>query len=465
MRAQHLLRALAGDLRRNLPHLSLAGVGIATGVGLLVLLVALGLQIREVVLHRVVPITQLEVRPDRLDVDVGVLRLGLGSDTLDDQTVDRLQMIPGVLQVYPKMELIAPAVLSGGAGLLGQNIVTEVVADGIPPDLVADVAPGHTFADPGSLAEALVRDARCLSDADCPGVQYCAATGALSPPDGRGVCLEPVPALVSPHLIEIFNGTVRRAYGFPALNPQAAVGLTAEVAVGASSFRRSRRTATERLRVQLVGFSDKAMPLGLTLPIETVRRLNRHFGGGRDGERYHSVIVETRSASEVGRVAEAVGDLGLEVSDRGSLRAASLISVFLAAAGLLGGIIVVGSAANVMHVQLLMVSVRRHEIALLRALGASRRQIQTLVVAEAAVLGVMAGAAGWLGALVLMRLGDLAVARLLPPFPYQPDTFFSMPLWLPAAAVLFAVVFCAGGALLPATRAGRLAPATTLADR
>jgi hypothetical protein len=360
------------------------------------------------------------------------------------------------------MELAAPAVLSGGAGLLGQEIYTEVVADGIAADLVADdVAAGYELVDPDPAGSGRP----CRLDSSCPQPRYCAAVGDIPPPEGEGVCRDPVPVLVSPHLVEMFNGAIRRAHDLPAINPDVAIGLTAEVTVGASMLRRARRAEPERIRVRLVGFSDKAIPLGLTLPLDTVRRLNQTFGRPEDAARYHSAIVVTSSASVVGRVAEAVRAQGLEVSDKGSLRAAAVISVFLAAAGLLGGLIVVGSAAMVMHVQLLMVAARWHEIALLRAVGASRLQIRVLVVGEAALLGAVAGVAGWLGALVAMALADLGMDRLLPAFPYKPETFFMVPLWLPAAAVLFAVAFCAAGALVPAARAARPGPASMLAGR
>jgi len=462
MRARRLVRALIGDLRRNLPHMVIAGLGIASGVGLMIVLVALGLQVRDVVLHRILPITQLEVVPSRAHVDVWAFRLGLGPELLDDEAVDQLRTIPGVDEVYPKMELVAPAVLSGGAGLLGQEIFTEVVADGIASDLVADdVASGYDMVDPDPAGSGQP----CRLDSSCPQPQFCAASEEIPPPEGEGVCRDPVPVLISPHLVEMFNGAIRRAHGFPAINPDVAIGLTAEVTIGASMFRSSRRATPERIRVRLVGFSDKAIPLGLTLPLETVRRLNRMFGSPEDAERYHSAILVTTSAGVVGRVVEAVRAQGLEVSDQGSLRAAALISIFLAAAGLLGGLIVIGSAANVMHVQLLMVAARRHEIALLRAVGASRRQIRLLVVCEAALLGAVAGVGGWLGAVVGMAAADLGVARLLPAFPYKPETFFAVPLWLPAAAMLFAVLFCTVGALIPASRAARLGPASMLADR
>ena len=58
---------------------------------------------------------------------------------------------------------------------------------------------------------------------------------------------------------------------------------------------------------------------------------------------------------------------------------------------------------------------------------------------------------------------DSLAAKLLPAFPYRPDTYFHFPVWLNAGALAFAVVFCVLGAALPASRAAKVAPARALA--
>ena len=57
---------------------------------------------------------------------------------------------------------------------------------------------------------------------------------------------------------------------------------------------------------------------------------------------------------------------------------------------------------------------------------------------------------------------DVAIAGLLPDFPFRPDTYFAFPWWLPLAGLGLSTLFCVLGALGPATRAARMPPARAL---
>ena len=63
----------------------------------------------------------------------------------------------------------------------------------------------------------------------------------------------------------------------PQVNPDAVVGLTFEMSFGSSTIRSTGRVPV-RERMRLVGFSDRAIPLGVTLPLEFVRAMNVRFG-------------------------------------------------------------------------------------------------------------------------------------------------------------------------------------------
>jgi ABC-type antimicrobial peptide transport system permease subunit len=65
----------------------------------------------------------------------------------------------------------------------------------------------------------------------------------------------------------------------------------------------------------------------------------------------------------------------------------------------------------------------------------------------------------------LLSLGaDYLAATRLPDFPFKPETFFSFPGWLIAAALGFAAAFALLGAFGPARRAGKVDPAAALAS-
>jgi putative ABC transport system permease protein len=142
---------------------------------------------------------------------------------------------------------------------------------------------------------------------------------------------------------------------------------------------------------------------------------------------------------EVGRLFEIVGN-----ADR-LLVAVSALVALVAALGILV------SMTNALHE-------RRREIALWRALGAPRRVVAGLIVAEAAAVGVLGGVAGLvLGHAVAAGAGAWMAERL----GVAPDALAFQPAEIGYAAA--AAALCALAGLLPAVRAYRSEPAEGLA--
>jgi hypothetical protein len=126
------------ELRRGWRRLAAAGLGIALAVASLVFLFAFGLGLRSTLLGEVFPLDRLEVAREAKSLDLFAVRVPFGGDTLDAAAIEELQRIRGVRRVYPKMKLTVPAVASAGGWLLGSALQTELVVDGIDPELVAD---------------------------------------------------------------------------------------------------------------------------------------------------------------------------------------------------------------------------------------------------------------------------------------------------------------------------------------
>jgi putative ABC transport system permease protein len=110
---------------------------------------------------------------------------------------------------------------------------------------------------------------------------------------------------------------------------------------------------------------------------------------------------------------------------------------------------------GIMNVMLVSVSERTPEVGLLKALGATPRQILRVFLVEAILLS----AAGGLLGLLVGYLGSAALGQVFPALPTRPPT------WAVLAAL--AVSLMAGGlfGVLPARRAARLDPVVALAGR
>src|SRR5262249_37875853 len=120
------------------------------------------------------------------------------------------------------------------------------------------------------------------------------------------------------------------------------------------------------------------------------------------------------------------------------------------------------SAVNISHTFFMMISERRRELGLLRALGASRGDVWMIILGEAAAIGLGAGAVGTAAAIGLAKLIDFLSATPLPDYPFKPSTYFTFSPFLILAALGFAVLFCVLGASLPARRAAKIHPAQAL---
>jgi len=447
-------RLVALDLRRSRRRLAAAGIGVAMGVAALVFLLGLALGLRSTLLQRVLPLDRLEVAAEAKNLDLLGLRFGLGSDTLDGELLASLRAVPGVAAVYPKMKLTVPAVASGGGSLLGSAVQTDLVADGIAADLVSDEV-GDVF-----RFEGLETGTLCESDRQCGDQAYCSGGGA----GGEGSCRRYVPVLVSPHLVELYNGSFRRAYRLPQIDPEAVVGFTFEMAFGASTLRSSGRRPPQRERMRLVGFSDRAIPLGVTLPLDFVRDVNVAFGSARAADAYHSAIVRLDRPRDGPAVLAAVEEMGLVVTDRGARRAAQMMVLLVAILAVVGGAVLVVAAVSVAHATYITISGRRREIAVMRALGAGRGQIRGLFLTEAGLVGAVAGALGAALAVGAAAVIDAMGRFWVPDFPFKPDSFFEFEPWLLVGGMILGVLACVFGATWPTLEATSADPAKALSE-
>lgn len=451
MSAGRAVRLARIDARRSWRRLAAAAAAIALAVAALVFLLALGLGIRRTLLGEVFPLDRLEVAAEGRSLDLFAIRLPLGGDTLSPDMVSRLEELPGVRRVYPKMKLVVPAVVSGGGWLLGSALQTELVIDGIDPDLVADEV-GQAFRPADRVARSCRSDRQCGPDGYCVGASMAAA----------GACRAYIPALISPQLLELYNGSLRRVYRLPKLDPEALEGVTGELTLGASMLKPGQRRPLEHERVRLVGISDRAIPLGLTLPLSVVRELNVRFSSPGAADEYHSAILELESPGAAAAVIERVESMGLAVSDRGARRTADALSLLLAIAAAVGVAVLAVAVLSVVHAFYLAITDRRRELAVLRALGATRGDLRGMVVAEAVLVGAVAGGVGVVVAVAAATLFDRLAATWVPDFPYRPDSFFALDPALLGSAVLIAIVAAVVGAVPAVQRAAAADPSEGL---
>ncbi len=274
----------------------------------------------------------------------------------------------------------------------------------------------------------------------------------------------PLPAVASNRLLALYNATFAPGRGLPQVSPSMLLGFTVPVEWNRSFVVAAPPGPVLRTAAQVVGFSDRAMLGGLTIPLAAAQRLSRELQV--PGDRFSGVTLEAVDASAVPGLVAQVKALGLRVDDqerRMGESAGAAVAVTTSALALLSVLICLLAAFNIAHALSASVRARERELGVLRAVGAAPADVFQLVLTEALVLGLAGGALGTLLAVLAAQGVDAAVATALPELPFHLGTVFRFPPWLWLGGVALGVLAAAGGALLPARRAAALEPARVLA--
>jgi putative ABC transport system permease protein len=452
MKARKLGLFVGQNLRRNRRSFIFAGIGIVVGISSFVFFIGLGSGIRRVVSTEIFPMeaNRIQVVPKMMQFDDAS-----GGRLLDEAALAELRRIPGVAAVYPRMKLAVPSTMA----MVGSRIAPEEIErisrmPGVKPEWLVAVRDFNSWLE--IMADGI--DPRL--------VKSDALFGAFEdPPPGQ-----PIPILLSKRLVELYNSSFSRSRNLPPVNDILIPYMPLLPWTVNDSFVSEAQVHGEKIyaHVRLVGTSHHALLGGITLPLDTVRKLNLRLRGERAASLYDMAVLEAASSGRLSAVQEAVRAKGFDI-DLSQKRMAESVG-FAVTLVMLGftliSLAMVGIAAvNIAHTFFMLISERRREIGLLRAVGATRQDVRAMVLGEAALVGGFGGVVGAAVGVAVCLLIDILAVRLLPEFPFKPEHFFGYPWWMLAGGVAAAVVFCVAGAFAPASRAAGLDPSSTLSGR
>ncbi len=129
-----------------------------------------------------------------------------------------------------------------------------------------------------------------------------------------------------------------------------------------------------------------------------------------------------------------------------------ILSTITGAVAAIGGISLVVGGVGIFTIMTISIQERIFEIGLLRSLGARRREIRRLFLAEALALGAAGGVLG----LVLGQLTAWVLAALVPVIPVSVSASYTV------AALLIALLIGVLAGVVPAARAARMNPVLAL---
>ncbi|MCB1008404.1 MAG: ABC transporter permease [Acidobacteria bacterium] len=389
-------RALAGHRLRSVLSL----LGVAVGIAAVVLLTALGEGARRYVVDQFAQIGSsfVAVVPGKTDTTGAIPGLG---GVPNDLTLDDAQALRRAL---PYVNYVAPFVVATDEVAFGERR-RQVLVAGVTPEFV-------------QLRRLNVARGRFLPETELDRGAAVAVLGHKVATELFGGA-DPIGEAVR------IGGRRCKVIGVLASRGQQLGMNMDDVALVpvATGMRMFNRTSLFRIVIDVGDEGD----------LEAVK------------QRALAVLIERHGEEDVTLITEAaVVDSLSAILDALTLAVAAIAAISLAVAGI-----------GILNVLLVAVSERTAEIGLLRAVGASRRQVLTCFLAEAILLSALGGALG-------LAAGALGVHVLVGIFPALPA---SPPAWAIAAAV--ALSLSVGGVFgwLPARRAANLDPVLALSGR
>ena len=415
------------DLSRGRKRFFMVATIIAFGVASIFVLASLGLGVHQNLVKPLMPklpVDLLRVEPKLLGFGMFAFDNKAMGGGLDQAVIERLKAHEGVQEVHEVVGAAFPLRAQGGAKLIGRGIRTDLFATGVSEALVKnDVASGYEFKDPGTGGKV-------------------------------------VPVLVARRLLDLYNATVAQALGQPRLTKEAIIGFSAEIVLGSSYVRGTPDPSKVKTVLgQIVGFSDQATLVGITVPEATIRRWNKIYGGTKMP--IVSAYVRPKSAAHAGAVTQAIEEAGLKLDETQKLISAATTVVSVLAMLIAFGFVGLASFSMAQTFNLI-VTERRYELATLRALGARQKDVFSIVILESVIIAFGAGVAGVVLGLLATGLIDQLLLKVIGEIPFRPDSFVAYSATMIAAVLVLACVAGIGGALLPPTSASRRDPVESL---
>ncbi len=412
----------------------LTTLGLTVGIASLVVFTGLSSGLRQAIYSNILsngPLTELTVQGK--SPSGGIMNLVPTNNAkarISPQTLEEIKKIPHVTQVYPEMNYSNVSSLQ--ISIAGQTFQTDMMIFGLPPEYIQD-----------TLQTPELRQAWMNAEKNYPTTPY--------------------PAIISRRIIDIYNFTIAASSKLPHLSERDLAGLNLTILPDVSTFFANTGSSTSTLNAKLLGFSDKTSLVGITLPLEVVRKLNQQRDPNYE-ENYLRLYVEIDRAENTDTVQKAIEAMNLETSSaEQQLKSFEQNFRFInLGLSMISLVILVVAGLMIANTFFSSVSERKNEIGIFRALGATRKHIQLIFLTEAGILGVLGGIAGVCAGLVAEYFMNILAQNILPDLTSKPASIFANDLLTLLGTIAFSIVLSTFFAFIPATRAAHMEPLEAL---
>ena len=433
-----LISIIIDNLGRRKTRVALTAVGVIIGTAAIVVLVSLAIGLQKNAtqqLYGIGNLTQIDVYPNYEEVMMSSPYGGGGGGygvpsvqtLITNDTIDQLSSIPGVVSVVPR------DYIQGGSVIKVNRLETYAGIIGVGTE-----------------------------DLSYLGVDLQGGDYALD--KGLAIIGSMIPS-------QFYNPQWRPGQEPP--TPPDLLGQT--VKLDLIKYDQEGNEIRKSLPIRIGGILQEAKgeaDYSVYMSLDDVTKFNewilgRRINRNRDG--YNQLVVNVESVDQVLDISDQISQLGYQAFTPQSY-VQGINSFFLILQVIFGGVGAIAllvAAIGIANTMAMAILERTREIGLMKAVGATNRDVLSIFLGEAAGIGFIGGLGGillgWsagqvINVLALSYLAGQSAQQGGPP----PSTAVITPLWLPIFALIFATLIGILSGLYPALRAATMVPVTAL---
>jgi putative ABC transport system permease protein len=434
-----LISLIIDNLSRRKTRVALTAIGVIIGTAAVVVLVSLAIGLQKNAtqqLYGIGNLTQIDVFPNYEEGMTSAVNAGGGGGSygmppvqtlITNDTIDQLTLIPGVISVVPRDyiqggSMIKHNRLEAYAGIIG--VGTKDLSY-----LGVDLQGGEYNLAKGTAVIGSMVPNQFYDPKWRPGMEQ------PTPPDLLGQTVKLI-------LIKYDNE--------------------------GNEIRKSLPLRIGGILQEIKGEPDYSIYMSLD-EVNSFNEwmLGRRINRNRDG--YNQLVVNVENVDQVLEISDQITQLGYQAYTPQSY-VQGINSFFLILQVIFGGVGAIAllvAAIGIANTMAMAILERTREIGLMKAVGATNRDVLSIFLGEAAGIGFIGGLGGillgWtagqiINVLALSYLAGQSAQQGGPP----PSTAVYTPLWLPVFALIFATMIGLISGLYPALRAATMVPVTAL---